>query len=118
MAFLVGTSAVGRVYLFFTGKTVTVYDLSESLISSVAIVGLFGFVYQMPIATPTFWKAVWALLMLTWVWSFFGAKNIEMIEKIGLAKGSQIFSLITMLAVPTLVGLCIYGFRSEELWSE
>ena len=115
MALLVGASAIGRVYLFFTREIVTAYDLIESLISLVAIVGLFGFAYQTPIATPTFWKVVWILLMLTWIWSFFGAKNVEMIEKTGLAKGAAIFSLISMLAVPALVGLCIYSFRSATL---
>lgn len=118
MAFLVGASAIGRVYLFFNREIVTTYDLIESLVSLVAIVGLFGFAYQTPIATPAFWKVVWIILMLTWIWSFFGAKNVEMIEKIGLAKGSAIFSLISMLAVPTLVGLCIYSFRSAALWSK
>ncbi|CAN5523825.1 hypothetical protein BH10ACI1_BH10ACI1_24920 [soil metagenome] len=117
MALLVGASAIGRVYLFLTREIVTAYDLVESLVSLVAIVGLFGFVYQTPIAVPTFWKVVWVLLVLTWVWSFFGAKNVEMIEKVGLAKGAAIFSVISMLAVPSLVGLCIYSFRSEALWS-
>lgn len=118
MAILVGASAIGRVYLFFTREVVTAYDLIESLVSLVAIAGLFGFVYQTPIAIPEFWKVVWVVLMLTWIWSFFGAKNIEMIENIGLAKGSAIFSLISMLAVPTLVGLCIYSFRSANLWNK
>lgn len=118
MALLVGVSAIGRVYLFFTRQIVTAYDLIESLTSLIAVVGLFGFAYQTPIAAPTFWKVVWVLLMLTWVWSFFGAKNVEMIEKTGLAKGATIFSLISMLAVPALVGLCIYGFRSEALWNK
>lgn len=118
IAILVGVSAIGRFYLFFTREIVTGYDLVESLISLIAIVGLYGFVYRTPIVTPTFWKVIWVLLMLTWIWSFFGAKNAEMIEKVGLAKGTAIFSLISMLAVPTLVGLCIYSFRSEALWSK
>lgn len=118
MALLVGASAIGRIYLFFTRKIVTAYDLIESLISLIAIVGLYGFVYQTPIITPTFWKVVWVLLVLTWIWSFCGAKNIEMIEKVGLAKGAAIFSLISMSAVPTLVGFCLYSFRSAALWKE
>ena len=118
MAVLVVLSAIERVYLFFTREIVTGYDLVESLISLIAIVGLYGFTYQTPIVTPTFWKFVWILLMLTWIWSFFAAKNAEMIEKFGLAKGAAIISLIAVLAVPTLVGLCLYSFRSAALWSK
>ncbi len=118
MALLVGASAIGRVYLFFTREIVTVYDLIESLISLIAIVGLYGFAYQTPIITPIFWKIVWIALLLTWVWSLFGAKNVELIEKVGLAKGAAIISLISMLGIPTLVGLCIYSFRSATLWNK
>ena len=118
MALLVGASAIGRVYLFFTREIVTAYDLIESLISLIAMVGLYGFVYQTPIITPIFWKIIWIALLLTWVWSLFGAKNVELIEKIGLAKGAAIISLISMLGIPTLVGLCIYSFRSAALWNK
>jgi hypothetical protein len=118
VAILTGLSAIGRVYLFFTREIVTVYDLVESLIGVIAIVGLYGFAYQTPIATPVFWKIIWALLMLTWLWSFFAAKNAEMIDKVGLSKAAAILSLISMLAVPALVGLCIYSFRSTTLWNK
>ena len=118
MALLVGLSAIGRVYLFFTAEIVTVYDLVESLISLIAVVGLYGFVYQKPIAARTFWKFVWILLLLTWIWSFFAAKNTEMIEKFGLAKGALIIILIAGLAVPSLIGLYLYSFRSVALWNK
>ncbi len=45
-------------------------------------------------------------------------KECEMIEKVSSAKGAAIFSLICMLGVPTLVGLCIYSFHSETLWNK
>lgn len=118
IALLVGASAIGRVYLFFTREIVTAYDLIESLISLIAMAGLYGFVYQTPIITPVFWKIVWIALLLTWVWSLFGAKNVELIEQIGLAKGAAVISLISMLGIPTLVGLCIYSFRSATLWNK
>ena len=118
MAFLIGLSAIGRVYLFFTREIVTVYDLVESLISLTAIVGLYGFVYQKPIAAPLFWKVVWMLLMLSWILSFFAAKNAEMIEKFGLTKSAIIIILIAALAVPTLIGLYRYSFRSAALWNK
>lgn len=115
---LTGFSVIGRVYLFFTREAVTIYDLVESLIALIAIVGLYGFAYQTPIATPTFWKIVWILLMLTWLWSFFAGKNADMIDKIGLSKAAAVISLISMVAVPALVGLCLYSFRSATLWSK
>jgi hypothetical protein len=92
IAILVGVSAIGRFYLFFTREIVTGYDLVESLISLIAIVGLYGFVYRTPIVTPTFWKVIWVLLMLTWIWSFFGAKNAEMIEKLVWRKARLFFT--------------------------
>ncbi|MEJ7701284.1 MAG: hypothetical protein WKF71_16795 [Pyrinomonadaceae bacterium] len=115
MALLVGASAIGRVYLFFTREIVTVYDLIESLISLIAIVGLYGFAYQTPIITPIFWKIVWIALLLTWVWSLFGAKNVELIEKVGLAKGAAIISLISMLGIPTLVGVVHLQFSFSNI---
>ncbi|HEY8559207.1 MAG TPA: hypothetical protein VIL74_02305 [Pyrinomonadaceae bacterium] len=118
MAPPVGASAIGRGYLFFTHEIVTAYDLIESLISLAAIIGLYGFAYQTPIITPTFWKVIWVLLMMTWFLRFFGAKNVEMIEKVVSAKGAAIFSIFSTLAVPTFVGLCIYSFRSETLLSK
>lgn len=118
IALLVGASAIARVYLFFTREIVTIYDLIESLISVIAIIGLYGFAYQTPLLNPTFWKIVWGLGMLIWIWSFFSAKNVEMIEQIGLAKGAAVFSLLSMLSVPVLVGLCLYSFRSAVLWSK
>ena len=115
MAVLIVVSAIGRVYLFFTREIVTGYDLVESLVSLIAIVGLYGFAYQTPIAAPTLWKVVWVLLMFTWIWSFFAAKNAEIVEKLGLAKGAAVITLIAVLAVPALVGLCLYSFRSTAL---
>ena len=115
-ALLVVGSAIARVYLYFTREIVTVYDLIESLVSVIAIVGLFGFAYQTPLATPAFWKVVWFFLVLTWIGSFFAAKNVEMIESVGLAKGSAIIALVSILGVPTLVGLFFYSFRSAILW--
>ena len=118
MAFLVGLSAIGRVYLYFTREIVTVYDLVESLISLIAIVGLYGFVYQKPLAAPLFWKFIWILLLLTWIWSFFSAKNAGMIEKFGFAKAALLITLIAGLAVPSLIGLYLYSFRSNALWNK
>ena len=118
IALLVVVSAAARVYLYFTREIVTFYDLIESLISLVAIVGLYGFAYQTPLSATMFWKIVWFLLLLSWIWSFFGVKNIEMIEKVGLANGTAIFALTSMIGIPALVGLFFYSFRSENLWSQ
>ena len=109
-------SAIGRVYLLTTRGVVTAYDLVESLIALVALVGLYGFAYQTPIAAPILWKFVFVLLTGTWLWSFFAAKNAAMIEKLGLGKGAAALAVISMLAVPALVALSFYGFRSTALW--
>jgi hypothetical protein len=101
-------SAVGRVYLFLACGIVTPYDLMESLVALFAVVGLYGFAYQTPIATPTLWKVAFVLLAGTWLWGFFAAKNSAMIDKLGMAKGGAALAIIQMLAVPGLVGLSLY----------
>ncbi len=90
IAVLVVFSALGRIYLFFSSETVKVFDLIESFISVAAIVGLYGFAYQTPVLNPMFWKIIWVLLTVTWLWSFFAVKNIELVDKVGLTKASAI----------------------------
>lgn len=117
IAILVAISAIGRIYLFAKRDAVTIFDLIESLISLVAIVGLYGFAYQMPLVSALFWKMIWFLLLMTWLWSLFGAKNVEMIEKIGMANGTAVIALTSAIGIPTLVGLLFYSFRSDSLWN-
>lgn len=117
IAILVAISAIGRIYLFAKRDAVTIFDLIESLISLVAIVGLYGFAYQMPLVSSLFWKMIWFLLLMTWLWSLFGAKNVEMIEKIGMANGTAVIALTSAIGIPTLVGLLFYSFRSDSLWN-
>ncbi len=90
IAILVVFSAVGRIYLFFTSEAVKGFDLIESFISVTAIIGLYGFAYQTPVLNPMFWKIIWVLLTVTWLWSFFAVKNIELVDKVGLTKASAI----------------------------
>ena len=67
IAALVTFSALGRIYLYFRTDRVKVYDLVESAISLVAIVGLHGYVYQSTYLSPLFWQIVWVLLLVTWL---------------------------------------------------
>lgn len=117
IAILVVFSAVGRIYLFFTSEAVKGFDLIESFISVTAIIGLYGFAYQTPVLNPMFWKIIWVLLTVTWLWSFFAVKNIELVDKVGLTKASAIVALTSVVGVPTLVGLFFYSFRSSTLWN-
>jgi hypothetical protein len=116
IAVLVVLSAFGRAFLYFKSEAVRIYDLIESLISITAIVGLYGFVYQVPILTADFWKVILILITLAWIWSIFSAKNKELIKKFGMAKASMIIALTSVIGIPTLIGLAIYGFRSSGLW--
>jgi hypothetical protein len=116
IAILVAASAIGRGYLYFRSETVKLYDLFESLVSIFAIIGLYGFAYQIPLLSATFWKIIWLLLVLTWLYSIFAAKNEELIENFGMAKASTIIALTSILGVPTLIGLAFYSFRSSNLW--
>jgi hypothetical protein len=116
IAILVVLSAFGRVYLYFKSEAVRIYDLIESFVSVAAIIGLYGFVYQVPILSSGFWKVIWILITLVWLWSIFPAKNKELIEKFGMAKASMIIALTSVIGVPTLIGLAFYGFCSSGLW--
>lgn len=112
IAVLVIGTALGRLYLYFRTEVVTAYDLVESGVSVVAIVGLYGYVYQTNYLAPIFWQFVWVLLLLTWFVSLGSGKNREMIKKIGAKKGIAVIAATTIIGLPTLVGLFIYGFLS------
>ena len=112
IAVLVIGSALGRLDLYFRSEMVNAYDLIESGISVVAIVGLHGYVYRASYLSPVFWKFVWFLLLLTWLASLGSRKNRELVEKIGAKKGIAIIAATSIIGMPTLVGLFIYGFLS------
>lgn len=112
IAVLVIGTALARLYLYFRTEVVTAYDLVESGVSVVAIVGLYGYVYQTNYLAPIFWQFVWVLLLLTWFVSLGSGKNREMIKKIGAKKGIAVIAATTIIGLPTLVGLFIYGFLS------
>ncbi len=116
IAVLVVFTLFGRIYLYFRTDAVTVYDLVESVISVVAIVGLHGYAYQSAYLSPLFWQIAWILLLITWLAGLKGRKNREMISKIGLKKGIAVILATTIIGLPTLAGLFIYGFLSGKLW--
>ena len=110
-------SAIGRIYLYFArGDVVTVYDIAESLLALSALVGLYGFAYQSPVASPGVWKAMFALLVAAWLWNLVAPKSQVIVDKFGAGKGGAALSALLMLAVPELVGIYLYGFRSQALW--
>ena len=110
-------SALGRLYLYFTrGGVVTAYDLVESILALSALGGLYGFAYQSPVGTPAVWKAMFALLVAAWLWNLAAPKSQVIVDKFGAGKGGAALAALLMLAVPEIVGLYLYGFRSQALW--
>jgi hypothetical protein len=78
--------------------------------------GLYGFAYQSRVGSPGLWKATFVLLVAVWLWNLFAPKNQAIVDKFGAGKGGAALSLMLMLAVPELVGIYLYGFRSPGLW--
>ena len=109
-------SAIGRIYLYFRRDIVTAYDLAESFISLAAIVGLYGYVYSAAILAPLLWRVILALIVCSWLWNFFAPKNRAMVKEMGTIKGAAVISIIQLLALPAIIGLYLYSFRSSALW--
>ena len=82
----------------------------------VQIVGLYGFVYQRRIASPRVWMWVIGVTLLELIWT---AYPIAVETEAFLAPDWFLVawaSVAITLSLPLLIGLCIYAFRSEQLW--
>jgi len=76
-------------------------DLSFLVITTV---GLFGFAWSKPILDQRFWKVLAPICVM---WNLGHA--FVMIQTIEPA-------ITTMLALPSLIGVCLYAFQANQIW--
>jgi hypothetical protein len=116
LAVLVVGSFFGRIFLFAKKPGVVKrFDLLQSIIGIVALVGVYGFAYNVKIANQVVWVAVSALVIVFWLLEFFQPKTTVVVEKIGLAKASLLFGAMALITLPGYVALISYAF-SQSLW--
>ncbi len=113
---------IWRIYFWFILAFVlliTIYSLPVNFLGwiskailTVSLVGLFMFVYQKPFLSNMFWKLWFCLHMLREVYEIY----FNIILK---HKGSYKELIIgIIIALPTYLGLFLYGFRSTEIWAK
>jgi hypothetical protein len=102
---------------FFASFSAMLLSWAQSSADAVCIAGLFAYILSIPLFVPTFWKAMLALLFTRILVSasLFGtvlfpweSSPEQYVALVGLAS--------MLLAVPMVVALWIYAFKSPHIW--
>jgi hypothetical protein len=90
-------------------------DISMTLFNSVAVIGLWGYVYDLPMGWREFWMIYFPLSVISpayGVWEFAMGPGAPWPLTLWLAA-----FVLMLLNVPLWIGLWRYAFRSPAIWS-
>ena len=98
------------------GLTVSVFDYVDSGFSLVALIGVFGFAFSIPIGKPDIWSYFFYLFVVeTLFYSL--ALPISGEARFGeVAKFDGMYAFETAYLVPLIWALYLYAFKRNKLW--
>lgn len=94
-----------------------VWEVFSSVVTIIGFVGLFGYVWQVPISKPSLWKVIFALNLVLIVGGMgYGLATEPEVEKSSIAATFIIVSILAAFILPYIVASFRYGFRCYHLW--
>ena len=108
--------------LTFSEENFAVIEVIDIIMSVIATIGLYGYVFSMRIHKQSFWFSFfWVYLVFSFVYPFlseieFLADDPELSDAEN--KFLNIFVIVTMipLILPAYIGLLLYALPSNKLW--
>jgi hypothetical protein len=99
----------------------SIWDLLDSIISLVAITGLFSYAYKKRMLAPRFWTVVF-ITIIAWDFTY----NLILTDYLGVAQQivqdyeSSIATKLVGLAlvIPEYIALYLLAFKSDSLWKQ
>jgi len=110
-------SSIGRVYTLIKGSSnpdvqVSLYDLFESLIGVLGVVGIYGYLNGLEFGYKPLWQVVFVFLIVTSIYSLIKPVNKLAYKKIGKVKSIILFGGMLMFSIPATYMLGLYAFYS------
>lgn len=111
LAVLVVGSLLGRIIIRIKRPDlVKRFDIISSVVGSISLVGIYGYVYSVPIATRGLWIFITIVVFVFWVLEFFQPKTKHLVANIGRLKASLLLGATTLLTLPGYIALLLYAF--------
>jgi hypothetical protein len=107
-------------FLYFKGRP-KVWDYLDSPLSVIAMVGVFGFAYEIKLFTPQFWK-LWLIVIIGWdlIYNILITKILGEAQQIEIEEEGSPSWLATItnwvFIFPQYVALYLYSNRSPNIW--
>ena len=99
-------------------KTPRAADYADVVFSLVAVVGIFGFAFQMAIGGAAFWR-VFFLFDLAWLVVYNVVLSLWLGRaQPGVPKTPLAYAVGLAVFLPSFWGLYSYAFRSNHLWRQ
>lgn len=92
------------------------FDVISSLVSSVSLIGVYGYVFSVTIAARWVWMVVAIAVLVFWVLEFFQPKAKQVVAKLGRLKAVLLLGATSLLTLPGYVALVLYAFGRHP-WS-
>ena len=104
-------------FIIFTGQP-TPFDLLDLILSSISVIGLFGFAFHKKLFTQKFWQ-FWVIVFLVWDISY----NLIFSKLLGLAQKIEGVGMLELIigfifVIPIYFALFRYGYKSNSLWKQ
>lgn len=98
----------GRVVL---PKAVIVDESAASIMALIGCVGMYGFVFQVPLLNPIFWQVFFAVFVGYSLLIPFYSPKLQLIADLTSRNKQRVLIFVTMLiTLPLYVALCLYAF--------
>jgi len=104
-----------KIFEYVTGKDssptiVKAEEMLNAAFFSVGLVGLYGFAYQQPLLTPTFWKLWVVLAVLISISGLFWSPKLKYgLGVMGKLRTRLVLAIGTLFLLPMLVGIWHYS---------
>lgn len=109
-AVLTTAVVIGELSNLSRGEPFTMLLFADWVVTLVLLVATWGYALRRPIATPSYWRIAFAILVLA---------SVLMLVRVALASSAALVaSLVLMVFVlPAYFAAWRYSFRSRELWT-
>jgi len=96
--------------------TVSIFDYVDSGLSLVALIGLFGFAFSIPIGKPYFWGYFFYLILVeTLFYSL--ALPVSGVARFGeVTQFGGFYAFEIAYVIPLIWALYLYAFKRKKLW--